>query len=161
MSGVANIKTRDEKLKELGIPEDKSIAFTDYSLDYIYDRIMTDNNKSTNGQKLLYFLNIILKEIGLDQQTYLDDIEIERALILKMDGIEFIKKYKEDIVEYGINLYEDLNYGNRKAIKNYGLSVMKGIVKYFDYQIRSRHLSNTEDKQQTRYVTYVFKKKNN
>ena len=153
-----NAKTRENKLIELCIPFDKQIAFTDTALDIMYDRIMTNKNTSTDEKKLLYFLNKILEELGMSQQSYLEDIEIDRKVALNLNGIDFIKKNKDEIIDYGVDLYDDLGYASRNAVKSYGITIIRGLVKHFGYKISVRHKCGIDNDRPIRYASYVIKK---
>ncbi len=58
------------------------------------------------------------------------------------------------LIEYDINPGTDLNYFARKGTKTYGLTVLKGLIKYYGYTLENKIKSHTVDGK--RYTTRVY-----
>jgi hypothetical protein len=154
----AMVKTKEDKLRELGIDDDKHGLFSDFSVDVMYDKfkhIVSINNKQTDG--LLYFLNEILVTVGLDCIKKIEDFKILRSTILEFDGEKFVEKYRTQLEDSKIHVNNDLNFLQRKANNSYGFTVLKNITKFFGYSIESKSTHKIVDgkREYTRYYQCV------
>jgi len=147
-------KSKEDKLRELKIPEDKWELFSGASIDVMYDQfrhIYSIHN--TKNDRLLYFLNEILTDSKLELIDNIDDFQIDRVVLVNIDGEEFVKKHKTKLEEYGIHLNNDLYYSQRTRHKSYILTVLKGICKYYGYEfqskVRTKYINN--ERTDTRY----------
>ena len=132
-------KNKQDKLTELKIPEDKWELFSAASIDVIYEQFSHMYIKQdTKYKQLLFFLNEILKDSGLEEIDVVEHFKIDRSLILKLNGETFVKKHKKKLEECGIHLGNDLYYLHRNNNKSYGLTVLKGICKFYGYDIKSK-----------------------
>lgn len=139
-------KSREEMLTELDIPEEKWDYFTDMSVVIMYQKFKTINTEpESNDERLLFFLNEIYETLGYKRIDNINEFDISRDAIVKLDGEKFIDKYKHKLIQYDINPSNDLNYFTRKATKTYGLSVLKGLTKYYGYNLKNKIKSNTID----------------
>ncbi len=149
--------TKEEMLRELSIPEDKWIAFTDTAVDIMYDKIKHITKiENTELERLLYFLNEILDEIGYDLIKNAEDFKVIRPDIKKFNGEAFIKKFRVKLEGYGFNINNDLYHFNRKNTKNYGLTVLKGISKFYGFSLKTKIKTKNIDGQRTTMRYYIL-----
>ena len=95
----------------------------------------------------------MIDELDYDYIESPEQFKIDRDDIIKLDAETYIDNNKDKFNNYGIHLNNDLNYFTRKGAKAYGLTVLKGIAKFYDYDVKSKvRTSYTNDKRtETRY----------
>lgn len=158
------IKTREDKMVELNIPSDKWIAFTDTAIDFMYDKICNANAiMSKEEERLIYFINKMLIMIGCDRIYRISDFMIDRIDIVKLNGEDFVNQHKEKLIEYGIHINNNLYFLHRKKMKSYGLTVLKGLCKFFGFNLISKNKLITDKEGKHISVYYIISKesKNN
>ena len=151
-------KTKEDMLNELNIPKEKWDYFTDISVSIMYQKIKSmDQNLESNDDRLLYFLNLICDTLKCDRVSNIIDFEISRDVIAKLDGEKYIEKHKHKLIQYNINPGDNLNYFTRKGTKTYGLTVLKGLTKFYGYILKSKIKSQFIDgkRYDTRYYCIV------
>ena len=150
------IKSKYDKLRDLGIDDDKHCLFSDICVDIIFDKFKhlcaINNVKRT---RLLYFLNEILGKLGLDYVSSLGEFKLDRSMILTLDGEDFVDCHRETLLKYGLHLNNDLFYHQRNQIKNYGFTVMKAIVKFYGYTIQPKNRSVAKDDRRQNIKYYI------
>ena len=82
---------RPDKLKELCIPEEQWLVFTDLAVDIMYEKFYHANQiKSKEEEGLLYLLNEILGKLGLNYIKEINDFKLDRPVILTLNGEDYI-----------------------------------------------------------------------
>jgi hypothetical protein len=152
-------KTMEDKLKELDIPKKEWSVFTNSAVDIMYEKVkyMIDIT-NMKEQRLLYFLNEMLDELGHDKIEKVDNFKIFRSDILQLDSGKFVEERRLRMENYGINVNNNLYYHLRNNNKSYGLTILKGLSKYYGFCVKSKEKNKQVDgkRQISRY--YVLKK---
>lgn len=150
-------KTREDKMIELNIPPDKWIAFTDTAVDFMYEKLTNANAiMSKEEEGLLYFVNKMLIILGRDRIYRISDFTIDRTEIISLNGENFVNQHKDKLMEYSIHVNNDLYYLYRKKMKSYGLSVLKGLCKFFGFTLVSKNRLITDKNCKHVAIYYVI-----
>lgn len=149
-----NELTKIEKLKKLGIPEDKYDYFSKITTDIMYDNMLENLKKQTNENYMLHFLNMILRELNRDPIDRIENFIIKRDEYKKLDGVKFAEKNLKMIESYGVTK-KDMHYGMRNTLKSFELMVLKKVAKALGYKLISKYRNKKNGK---RYTIYVITK---
>lgn len=120
----------EEKVKRLGF-EEQRIAHE--LVDMLYMRHIEQNKPFI----VLQLVNNMLTEIDYDPITQLDDFKVVIADMKKLDGTKFINNNLEKLQLAKISPVKDLKYEQRNKLKDYGLRVLKELVKLVDYKVQT------------------------
>jgi len=154
-------KTREEKLNELGIDTNKHPFFSDVCVDIIYEKFKhTSAIGNKERERLLYILNEILEKLDMDYIKDINEFRVDRSKLMLFNGEDFINNHKELLVKYGIHLNNDLAFNNRNKIKNYGISMVKSVAKFYGYTVKSRIRTIAKDDKRQNVNYYIIEKNN-
>lgn len=139
------VKTRVEKLNELDIDESKWAYFTDVAVDEMYLALMKILKYDDNIQ-FMYFINSILLSIKEKRIDKIENFELRRDVVLTFDPETWIVSNLSKLKKSGIDISVHFNYNHRHANKSFGLTVLKGLCKFYNYTVvsKTRNIPNDE-----------------
>jgi hypothetical protein len=142
--------TKEEKLKLLGIPEDKIPYFNDVSAEITFEKLIIAKLEMKNRELLLEILNLILKELGKDRIHKINEFELTRTKLKQFNAPKFVEVHIEKFMGYGMSK-NDLKYNHRKFIKGYYYTLLKSIIEFFGFNLETRKRNDINKKQITCY----------
>jgi hypothetical protein len=148
--------TKEEKLKLVGIPEDKIPYFSDVSANVVYDNFIDLKIEKINRERLLELLNLILEEIGEVLIDKVEDFELSRAKLKQFNASKFVETYIGKFNDYGMTKL-DIKYYKRKEIAGYYITLLKLIVGFYGYKLGTKRRKVKDNNQ----ALFYYCKKNN
>jgi len=141
------------KLKLLGLDDNKDI-FSKIQIDVLYEKYIEKNRYVD----ILFFLNAILQELKMPNISNIFDFKVSRADIIKIDGIKFYNKYKDNFDNLNINKYDHLQYNSSKKVNVYILTILKGLCKFYGLKFVNSRTSNIINSKKINIIYYSIDK---
>ena len=132
----------DEKLEKLELIEFKD-KFSKEQIDICYNIYITKEIKKSNVDIIINIINKdILDVLEKENIENLSEFQVLRSDLLKIDGEKIVNDNWNKLKEIGMQKTRDLHFSKSSQIKSYILTMLKQLLKYVNYELRSYQTTN-------------------